>query len=54
MAYICICNPTTDAQIIQASKIVASEQELKDRLNICQCCKSCSEEICRLYNTYKK
>lgn len=54
MAYICICNPTTDTQIVQTIKFVNSEQELKDKLNICQCCKSCSEEICHLYNTHKK
>lgn len=51
---VCICNPTSDTEIIKACKKVNSESELKNVLNICQCCKSCSEEIHDLYNRNKK
>lgn len=54
MAYVCICTPTTDLEIIQVCKVVKSEQELKDKLSICQNCKTCSDEIKLLYNKHKK
>ena len=50
---VCICNPTSDTEIINACKRVNSEAELKDVLNICQCCKSCTEEIHSLYKHNK-
>lgn len=51
---VCICNPTSDTEIINTCKRVNSESELKNVLKICQCCKSCSEEIHDLYNRNKK
>lgn len=54
MAYVCICNPTTDKEIIKACQKVSSENELKVKLNICQNCKSCFEEINKIYNQNKK
>lgn len=53
MAYICLCNPTTDIQIIEVLKKNISEEQLKKDLQICQNCKSCSSEINRLSTLYK-
>lgn len=50
---VCLCNPTSDKEIINACKTVSSEIELKKILNICQCCKNCTEEIHQLYITNK-
>lgn len=47
--YICLCNPTTDSEIEEACTQVSSSEELKNKLRICQCCKSCSEEIDSIY-----
>ena len=43
--FVCICNPTTDKEIIECCSDGCSLEELKDKLQICQDCKSCSEEI---------
>lgn len=51
--FVCLCNPTSDEDIIKACKTVNSECELKTLLGICQCCKSCTEEIHYIYTTNK-
>lgn len=48
--YICMCTPTTDKEIKIACRSVKSEEELKNKLNICKNCKSCEKEINILYN----
>ena len=48
---VCICNPTSDSEIIKLCKsgLIKSESDLKDKLQICQNCKSCSKEIHKIY-----
>ncbi len=48
--YICICNPTTEEQIIECCKDDCTLDELVTNLDICQNCKSCSKEIIKIYN----
>ena len=52
---VCICNPTSDSEIIKLCKsgLIKSESDLKDKLKICQNCKSCLEEIHKIYMQYK-
>lgn len=50
--YICLCNPTTDLEIEAACNDAASSEELKTKLRICQCCKSCSKEIDAIYQKH--
>lgn len=47
--YVCMCNPTTDKEIKAACSLVKTEQELKNKLNICKDCKSCAKEIRIIY-----
>ena len=48
--YVCICNPTTEEQIINCCKDDCTLEELVTILNICQNCKSCSKEINKIYD----
>ena len=48
--YVCICNPTTEEQIIECCKDGCTLDELVVNLNICQNCKRCSSEINQIYN----
>lgn len=43
--YICICNPTTDAEVRAACSQVSSHKELKNKLSICNTCGRCSQEV---------
>lgn len=52
--YICICNGTTDKQIIDCSENVCTFKELIDNLKCCQQCGICSSSVKEIYETYKK
>lgn len=52
--YVCMCTPTTDKEIKAACSSVKSEEELKNKLNICKGCKSCEEEISDLYKNFNQ
>lgn len=51
--YVCLCNPTTDKQIIECSQDGCTLPELKRNLNICQDCRCCAQEIKEIYNKSK-
>lgn len=50
--YVCICNPTTDIQIIECCKDGCTLKELTENLKICSNCKSCAKEISYLFKQY--
>jgi len=54
MAYVCICNPTTDKQIIDKIKVCNTIEQVKQELQICNKCKTCSNEINQLFCLFKK
>ena len=54
MAYVCICNPTTDKQVIDKIKTSTSIEQVKQELQICNNCTACSVEIRKLFYLYKK
>lgn len=54
MAYVCICNPTTDMQVIDKIKKSSSIEQVIQELQICNNCKACSIEIVKLYNIFKQ
>lgn len=53
MAYVCICNPTTDIEVINKIKKSSSIEQVKCDLQICKDCTACSVEIKKLYNIFK-
>ena len=54
MAYVCICNPTTDTEVINKIKTSTSIEQVKQELQICNNCKACSIEIQKLYSFFKQ
>lgn len=54
MAYVCICNPTTDKEVINKIKVSDSLEQVKRELQICNNCCACSLELQKLYKLYKK
>lgn len=53
MAYVCICTPTTDKEIIQEIKKCKTLEQVIYNLNICQNCKTCSKELVNLFSQFK-
>lgn len=51
--YVCVCNPTTDKQIIECTKDGCTLNELKHNLNICNQCRLCAKEIKKIYQEIK-
>ena len=49
MAYVCICNPTTDKQVIDKIKTSISIEQVQQELQICNNCTACSVEIRKLF-----
>lgn len=54
MSYVCICNPTTDTQVIEKIRVSSSIEQVKQELQICNDCTACSVEIKKLYHCFKK
>lgn len=54
MAYVCICNPTTDKQVIDQIIKSSSIEQVIQELQICNDCTACSVEIKKLYCSFKK
>ena len=50
--YVCICNPTTDSQIIECCQDNSTLKELTQNLNICTNCMNCSKEISRIFKQH--
>lgn len=50
--YVCICNPTTELQIIECCKDGCTLKELTQNLNICTNCRVCSKELSKLFKQY--
>ncbi len=54
MSYVCICNPTTDKEVINKILNSNSIEQVKQELQICNNCEACSVEISKLYTLFKK
>ena len=54
MCYVCICNPTTDVQVIDQIKKSNSLEQVKQELQICNNCQACSCELQKLYKIFKE
>lgn len=52
--FVCICNPTTDKQIVECASDGCTLSQLKQNLKICNQCKLCAKEIKDIYNKVKK
>lgn len=46
---VCLCNPTSDAQVSEACLLLKSEKLVIEKLKICQNCKRCSDEISMIF-----
>lgn len=47
--YICLCNAVTDSQIKDCAKDGCTLSELRNKLNVANCCGCCLEEVKQLY-----
>ena len=50
--YVCICNPTTELQIIECCQDGCTLKELTQNLNICTNCRCCSKELSKLFKQH--
>ena len=50
--YVCICNPTTELQIIECRQDGCTLKELTQNLNICTNCRCCSKELSKLFKQH--
>lgn len=50
--YVCICNPTTELQIIECCQDGCTLKELTQNLNICMNCRCCSKELLKLFKQH--
>ena len=50
--YVCICNPTTELQIIGCCQDGCTLKELTQNLNICTNCRCCSKELSKLFKQH--